>query len=388
MGVPLGRAELVRSLVQSSPLDPNPSGTSAEPRQLHPQRGSNCIPYGSGKAALRDGLATAANGKAVVVPAYLPDAVVEPIHELGFEVRYHAITTTLGPDIDDLERRLGPDVAAVVSVNYFGFPSPGFEVVGSMAADVGALHVEDNAHGAFSVVDEKPLGTRGEFGFTSLRKVLPVPDGGFLHLNDPALKAQFRHSGLAGVDNRPDAADLSFILRTLTAGPPGRQGRLHRYLSKIHPSNGAVPGPERRYEASKRQLSSLTAAVLTASNPQAIRRRRRANFERWAGTLESHRGLTPLFETLPAGVCPQSFPVRADDPDWLRRELARAGLDDVHTWPRLAAPVRADPSYACSRRLAGTVLLLPVDQRLVPESIDRVGRQIDHRASSPSHPSP
>ncbi|AHG02436.1 hypothetical protein HALLA_21255 (plasmid) [Halostagnicola larsenii XH-48] len=71
--------------------------------------------YGSGKIALRDGLKTISTaGQNVLLPAYLPDAVAEPIVELGLEPRFYAITESLGPNVDDLRSRIDTETAAMI----------------------------------------------------------------------------------------------------------------------------------------------------------------------------------------------------------------------------------------------------------------------------------
>lgn len=99
----------------------------------------------------------------------------------GLEVRYYALEADLSPAFSDLESRIDADTVAVLSINYFGFPQPGFGDVTSLAADYGCYHVDDNAHSVLSVHDGELLGTRGHLGITSLRKLLPVPDGGLLY---------------------------------------------------------------------------------------------------------------------------------------------------------------------------------------------------------------
>ena len=60
--------------------------------------------YGSGKAALRDGLdELVGSGDAVLVPASLPDAVVEPFHDLGSSVSNPGTTVSDRPS-----RRISP----------------------------------------------------------------------------------------------------------------------------------------------------------------------------------------------------------------------------------------------------------------------------------------
>ena len=362
--------------VRPSPFDPNPPGPGDASTGLEAflaERVEWFAFYGSGKAALRDGLAPLTErGQAVVLPAYIPDAVVEPFREIGLEVRFHAVRPSLAPDVEDLRSRVGGDVAAILSVSYFGFPSPGFDGTATLTEEIGCLHVDDSAHGAFSESNGTLLGARGDLGITSLWKVLPVPNGALLYLNDPTVAHQFERTELTGTSEHFAPADLWFLLETLANGTPGRSNLLQRTVG----TRRSVPGPRDRYEASKRRLSRLTRHIVELADPLSIRRRRRSNYRHWCRALSSRSDLTVLTGRLEPGVCPHVLPVRASRPGRFQRELAAAGFDDVHTWPRLPAVVRATPAYDCARELADSVVVLPVDQHLEPDTIDRIGAHL------------
>ncbi len=191
--------------------------------------------YGSGKVALRDGLAGLVEpGDNVVVPAFLSPAVVEPFHELGLESRYYAIEESLAPDIADLEARIDADTAAVVSVNYFGFPQPGLERIAALTDEYDCYHVDDNAHAPLSVRDGTLLGTHGDLGITTLRKLLPVPDGAVLYCTDETVTAQFAPSSLAGRSNRIAIADCRFVA---ARSPNGSFGPARRCTARSRHSS-------------------------------------------------------------------------------------------------------------------------------------------------------
>lgn len=97
----------------------------------------------------------------------------------------------------DLEARTDDRTAAVISVDYFGFSQPAFADVDRVAADRGCYDVEDNVHSPLSVVDGALLGTRGDLGFTSIRKLLSVTNGAVLYVTDDAVADRFVPSGLA-----------------------------------------------------------------------------------------------------------------------------------------------------------------------------------------------
>ncbi|MFC6718288.1 DegT/DnrJ/EryC1/StrS family aminotransferase [Natrialbaceae archaeon GCM10025810] len=341
----------------------------------------NPIYYGCGKVAFRDGLAPiTVAGENVLVPAYLPDAVVEPLFELGLEPRYYALEETLAPDLADLETRIDADTAAVCSVNYFGFPQPGLGELERLIDEYDCYHVDDNAHGALSVRDGRILGTRGDLGFTSFWKVLPVPDGAALYLTDDEVRDKFEPSSLAGSADRFDADDLRFVTRSLIAELLDTnatvRGSIEALLSARAGSIRSLPSTTRRYEAKKNRLSKLSELIIRNVDPVEIRRRRRENYRAWRRVLAPRSDVELIFETLPEGICPQVCPVRTDRPRALRGKLERCGVGGVHTWPRLSRAVLDDSAYETARTLSECVLVLPVHQHVDPEAIRALSSEL------------
>lgn len=337
--------------------------------------------YGSGKVALRDGLSVLANaGETVLVPSYLPDAVVEPISELGLEPRYYSIESDLSPDVADLESRLDDRTAAIVSVNYFGFPQPGLADLTALADEYECYHVDDNAHAPLSVDEGTLLGTRGHIGTTSLWKLLPIPNGAVLYVTDEAIADRFEPSRFGVPSDHFDGGDARFVLTSLATdvldGHRAVRGSVDALVDRV--GEGGAADPKRRYTASKTRLSPLSAHVVENTDPERIRSARRANYRAWVRVLEDRAGIELLFPSLPEGICPQVCPVRVDAPERLRRSLERCGVD-AHTWPRLSTDVVDDPAYETATRLSREVLTLPVHQHVDPESIDSVGRRLGRR---------
>ncbi|WP_049923647.1 DegT/DnrJ/EryC1/StrS family aminotransferase [Halopiger djelfimassiliensis] len=335
--------------------------------------------YGSGKVALRDGLSGLVEpGQNVLVPAYLPDAVVEPLSELGLESRYYAVEPTLAPDFVDLERRIDDDSVAVVSVDYFGFPQPGLEELSAIAADYDCYHVDDNAHAPLSVDGETLLGTRGHLGVTSLWKLLPIPNGALLYLNAEGAIDAYDPSPLAGVRDRIDAADCRFVLAAAARKLFDTDGTLWRALESVVADEGSSPavgGPAERYEDGKTRMSKLAATVVENADPAAVRTRRRENYRTWRRLLAPRDDLEIVFESLPPGICPQTFPVRAERPTAFLEELDDCGVG-AHTWPRLSRAVVDDSAYETATRLSREIVTLPVHQHVTPSAIEAVGDRL------------
>ncbi|WP_339106403.1 DegT/DnrJ/EryC1/StrS family aminotransferase [Haloterrigena salinisoli] len=345
--------------------------------------------YGSGKVALRDGLAgLVAPGENVLVPAYLPDAVVEPFHDLGLEPRYYRVRERLAPDRADLDRRLDDETAAVLTVDYFGFPQPGLEAVAALCDDYDCYHVDDNAHAPLSVDDGTLLGTRGHLGITCLRKLLPIPDGAILYCNDESVVERFEPSSFAGVRDGFGVDDCRYVLESFVGTLLETNATVRRAAERALATRSvSVPDPKTRYEAGKAPMSKLSATVVDAVDPTAIRNARRTNYRAWRRLFDARPGIESYFESLPEGICPQGFPLRTRAPQRLLAELERCGVA-AHTWPRLPATVSDDPAYAVARKLARETVVLPVHQGIDPAAIEAVGDRLRWRPPATSRPVP
>lgn len=336
--------------------------------------------YGSGKAALSDGLAGLADpGENVLVPAYLPDAVVEPLFDLGLEARYYRLQRNLAPDLADIERRLDDETVAVMSVNYFGFPQPGLAEFMSFVDEYECYHIDDNAHSPLSVDNGTLLGTRGDLGVTSLWKLLPIPDGAVLYCNDDAVAERLDPSSFAGVREQFGTDDFLFVLKSIITSLLETNERIRRSVDDFVASRGpsiSVPSPSARYEAGKTPMSKLSAYVVEHTDPRMIRDARRENYLAWQRIVEPRSDVEVLYESLPEGICPQVFPLRTSVPQRMLEDLERCGVDGAHTWPRLASTVFENPEYDRATTLSREVLVLPVHQHIAPSTIEDVGDRL------------
>jgi len=127
----------------------------------------------------------------VLLPAYVGwssregSGVMDPIRELGLKPVFYRMTSQLRVDVDDLYLRLTTSRARVlVVIHYFGFPDPEYKRVCQLAHEHGLIVVEDEAHSMLSDLVGGVCGRVGEFSIMSLHKLLPVPQGGLLVVNN------------------------------------------------------------------------------------------------------------------------------------------------------------------------------------------------------------
>ncbi|SFL34461.1 DegT/DnrJ/EryC1/StrS aminotransferase family protein [Halogranum rubrum] len=312
-------------------------------------------------------------GDNVVLPAAVPHGLVEPFRERGVEPRYHRMTQRFGADLDDLITRIDEDTIAVVLVHYFGFEQPDAAAIREIAADAGVPVVEDNSHAALSAPGGRLLGTTDAFGFTSLHKSLPVPNGAVVFSESTTAL----DDSSFGVADRPSLTDACFLTNWITNPSLQQSETTHEprpEIARSNPASGdceettwpAPPTPYesmRAYAADDEPLSWLTAKLLSVLSAESIVHRRRDGYERWSATLDT----APMYDLTP-GVCPWIFPVVVDDALQRAREVP-----DAFVWPRLPRDVTPD-DFPVATDLARSVLALPVDR---PNQIARLASAVE-----------
>lgn len=139
-------------------------------------------------------------GDRVLVPDYICEALLHPIQELSLEVVYYPISDSFEPQWETLEFIAHETKCrAIVMVHYFGQPQD-IERHKSFCAAHDLLLLEDNAHGFGGTIHGKYLGTFGNLGISSPRKILNTASGGILYINGeeqspPPLPPYHRGSG-------------------------------------------------------------------------------------------------------------------------------------------------------------------------------------------------
>ena len=290
--------------------------------------------YGYARHALTDALKiTGASGGRVLMPAFVCRDLLASVVAAGAEPAFYGLGPDLRPDEDPSR---WPDARAVLAVDYFGFPQDltPFEVY---ARRSGARLIEDAAHALFSRDSTgRLLGTRAPLGILSLRKSLPLPNGGALLANDPALAAklppQLPFNPVPGRGSALKAALRPFLaLAGATA--------THAGLSALRSIRGdEVPDPEseRRLPAPAEPCPDLERPIVCA-DPSVEASRRRALWALCDG-IARRAGLSPVFPSLPDGAVPYAYAFRTKDLAAARALFSSASLR-VLPWPDLPTAV-------------------------------------------------
>jgi hypothetical protein len=318
-------------------------------------------------------------GREVLVPAYHHGVEVGALAAAGAIPRFVRVDARMRLDLEDAERRIGPRTRALYVIHYAGFAQPMQEVL-ALARRRDLLVVEDCALSLLAAEETRPLGSTGDAAIFCFYKVLPVPNGGALVVNDPAI---------ADVPAAPRAAPLVSTLSHLagsllanlafrggTAGEAVRASARHAYAlargaTGLRPASTGTP----EFDPSLVDLgmSPLATAIARRLDPAAIVAARRRNYFHLLGHLRDR--VAPIFGELPAGASPLFYPLAVEDKGVLLARLAARQIEAVDFW-REAHPLCPPGEFPEAEGLRRRVLELPVHQDLGPEDMAHVARAV------------
>lgn len=310
-------------------------------------------------------------GATVLLPAYVPRSVVQTFLSCDVEVEYYPVGTSLRLPRDRVRDRIetvAPD--AVVFVHYFGFADPAFHDLAAAARDAGASVVEDCARALFGHGTRgNLLGSTGEFALFSLRKVLPVPNGGLVVATDgeyrfprpTAVSAEYRDAAVAVAIRAFETVGVNPV--TLNGSTAGAG------------SGGEASGSTRDVELqfSTTAPGRLTRLGLRRTDPSAVVTTRRRRYAEVRGALASIDGVEVLTPALHEGASPFGVAIRFPDGEATRdrvyERLVRDGLPSQRLRWRLRQGEQPPDAYPDARTLRRQLLVVPTHQQ-VPRGIE------------------
>ena len=310
----------------------------------------------------------------VLMPSYHHGVEVEAVIDAGATPRFYRVGARWDVDLEDVEKKIGPNTRALYLIHYAGFPGPAAEMR-ALADKHGIPLIEDCALSLLSADGSRPLGTTGDIGIFCLYKTLPVPNGGALIVNGP------RQYSLPEPPAPPLASTLSHTLSSLLQNLELRGGTFGRGVRSFVRSlgKGAVKAADIERVATGTQhfnrahvdlgMSPLTKRIALAQDMEGIVEQRRRNYFFLLGRLRDVS--TPLFNQLPAGVSPLFYPLVVEDKAEVMARLHAKGIDAIDFWRRFhpACDTSAFPEVAQLRR---SIVEIPCHQDLTPEVMAEV----------------
>jgi len=268
-------------------------------------------------------------GDAIALPAYYCESTLSVLREAGFVLRFADLGTDLYVDEEAMVSLCGePRIKAMIHVHYFGFCSPLSKRLRRACERHGIAVIEDYGHSFLSFEpSEGSAGFGGGEAYVfSMRKILPIPDGGGL-----IFPSAERHGGMETVQPAGFQGSIPFLLRGLVERGCIRLGRPNPYGAWIgrlrSMAAGAASGSNRsEARADPTPPSALLHRLLHRPRDlDRIAERRRRNYAVLYAGLRNLRGIavpTPAAEEMRAA---SSSPSSAEG-----RRIARPPAEARH----------------------------------------------------------
>tara|TARA_B100000965_G_C19491326_1_gene713144 strand:- start:175 stop:1131 length:957 start_codon:yes stop_codon:yes gene_type:complete len=127
----------------------------------------------------------------ILVPDYICSSVIKVIEKNLLKIKYYGTTKDLKPDWDNINMYLNKKTKLILMVHFFGIPQD-IKKFMKFSLDNNLILIEDNSHGFKGCYQNKTLGTFGDIGISSPRKMFNL-FGGILYtqsneLNNESLK--------------------------------------------------------------------------------------------------------------------------------------------------------------------------------------------------------
>lgn len=314
----------------------------------------NMLLFGYARMALYEGLKILdlKEGENILVPNYICNVAVAPMHRLNIKVKFYEVDSNLIPLWSRLEQIIDKNTRALLIVNYFGFPND-LGTARDLCDRHGIYLIEDNAHSFLSLDDRKPLGSTGDISIFSFRKIVPIPNGAALLVNDKSLWEKLSKPKYLRRKNK----DLRFLVRTLLV-------ILQDYFQAV----GRYRGKEKDFEKCRIKdiseeyniekyfvtFSRFGYFLLRHFNFDYIKEQRRKTYNEWLNFFSYNKidNVKVVFPSLRSGVIPSCFPVLVEDQKQFITKMWKQGIESF-PWPFL-------PQDSNERYFSKKLVCLPV----------------------------
>lgn len=143
--------------------------------------------FSLGRYALLSGLIELGlkKGDIIIIPAYICRSTIKPLQSYGYKIMFIDIGNNLELPIDVIKNNLikNHKIKALLVVHYFGFMQNIDRIV-KICNEFGVKVVEDSSHSLLSNLIKCENNPQGDIEIFSMRKSLPIVDGGALRFNE------------------------------------------------------------------------------------------------------------------------------------------------------------------------------------------------------------
>lgn len=308
----------------------------------------------------------------VVMPVYIPEKLYRMVLAAGYEPKFYEIDEKLKFDISQVAGLIDSDTQAVVGIHYFGIPAD-IEDLKLISDQAGIFLIEDCAHTINSRLNGMELGTFGDIALFSVRKMLQLPAGGIMIINNKPW--EFEPSYKKRVN---DFYIFQNLLKT-------RSKYLYLMLSKGHD----VLHLSKIYENPKLTIQQMSRAAKDYTyyvDLEAVAEKRRKNYQYLYKELTDLHILKPIWpangnvdyshlhKDMQASFnefVPFSLPIIVDSAikQEIRQVLQIAGVVCGAGWPEIPFGL---PGFKKTKLLSESLLELPIHQGINKYQLEKI----------------
>jgi len=263
-----------------------------------------------------------------------------PIKQLNLQPSFYQINDDFTPVWSNLDELVNNKTKAIVMVHYFGQPQDIFAFQG-FCKRFNLFLIEDNAHGYWGKFNGKLLGTFGDLGISSPRKLINTYSGGILWLRDQNL------------ENIPQLlpypVSLGYELRKkFFVHFPTIKNQMKKLIKKRPQFED--PRAFKESEISDYSIDKFSQKVLEMIDWNLLMKKRQICYAAW-NQFALENELTPAYDRLYDGANPWCFPSYAKN----QRKAIRwfnwgwENNINVFSWPQLPETVIKNNSSALDR---------------------------------------
>ncbi len=333
-----------------------------------------------------------APGSVVLCPSYNCGHEIEPLLRLGLRPKWYRVGPDLESDLDDIRRRFTDEVRAVLVTHFFGFAQP-VEELRVLCDRWGAFLVEDCAHALLSDNGAGTLGRTGDASIFSLRKTLPLPNGGAVLLNapellppgelenPPRLTTWLKAVSLTTKSVVDDVTEQSSwkawsLLATMAPLAAGNEAMRRCWPSS---SPAAYDPDDEDFNFTSRilewRISDFSRSVIGRIEWRSIAERRRRNYRRLAEHLDGLGACRVIRPDVSDFTCPLVLPIEVDQSERVSVALDRRRINSAAWWNE-RHPAVDWVQFPEAAGLKDRVLALPVHQDMSDAQVDYVATEL------------
>ena len=269
----------------------------------------------------------------IMLPAYICDAVVEPLKELGIKVIYYKINENFTINYNNLIKNYNNLVKALVIINYFGFEECKKKYY-SFCKKNNLFLIEDNCHYLSDTQIKK--NNYSHFVFYSNKKLIKeIFSGGLLRINEK----RFKNFDIFKLDENLKKFKVNFkiYLNTFLEKNFLIFKRYLKYKLLKIPNYNNINAIKNKKLIKDYKIDDYSKYILNKINLDKIKNVRQKNYATWEKICKKNKSIRLINRPKSRINIPWVFPAFVDDPK-LRKKLFDYGWKNgysITSWPSL-----------------------------------------------------